>query len=142
MCGAGGQQVTFSFVAGTAVTPILVDVPADGDCVDVTTPPTSMPLGSVQITAAVTDVCNRSASATTASTGANEARIMSPENGSQVNASQDRDPVRRGCQVVVEAIADGIAEGLNWLYVRAFNRVPSLPYAMVERLPMTSHAQS
>ncbi|MEE2788681.1 MAG: hypothetical protein VX589_15160 [Myxococcota bacterium] len=113
VCNASGRQLEVTFSAeGFMAQTLLVDVPEGDGCTEVTTPAIAVPLGPVSITATVSDECGTAATATvSASTSAAEARIDMLADGTTINSSFDTDLNRPGCQLVVDAIVGGIADG-------------------------------
>jgi hypothetical protein len=117
VCGAGGQTVTLSSAPTLSAEALTAIIPAGSDCATVVLPSVNVPLGDVSLTADVTDECGLPAQASrTASVDPASAfaQIRSLDSGDLINASQDSDSNRAGCQISVRVETNGISTNASF----------------------------
>ncbi|MGB0647163.1 MAG: hypothetical protein ACPGQS_08300 [Bradymonadia bacterium] len=117
VCGAGGQTIQLNTVPVLSDTALTAVVPEGAECSRVTFPTLNIPLGDIALTASVADECGVSVSAErTASVDPSLAfaQIRSLDSGDRINAAQDNDAARSGCQLAVRVETNGVSTGASF----------------------------
>ncbi len=118
VCGLAGQQLTVTSEPLLPNFPVQIEVAeGEGDCIQVTLDPVTVPLGAVTLSATAVDACGIAAETSVSASlpeGLVSAQITSPTDGDFVNVAADRDAATPGCQIEIEAIGQGLGEGATF----------------------------
>lgn len=130
VCGAGGQTVSLTSTPVLVEGGQFVEIPSGSECSTVSFPFVNVPLGSVDLTATVQDVCGVSAQATQSAavdSSAAFAQILSLDTGDRLNAAQDTDAGQDGCQIDVRVETNGLSSDATFAFCTTALQGPADP---------------